>query len=43
MNDGYGQIEDWNVSKITDMSNMFDECEQFNDLSKWDVSQEKYE
>ena len=29
----------WNVSNVTDMKYMFDDCQNFNsDLSKWDVS-----
>ena len=32
-------LEDWDVSKVTDMRAMFEECSSFNcDLSKWDVS-----
>ena len=39
MNDGYGAIEDWNTSKITDMSWLFRNKWEFNrDISKWDVS-----
>ena len=39
MKDGYGSIENWNVSNITDMSYMFCHCEKFNqDISKWNVS-----
>ena len=35
-------VSDWDVSNVTDMSDMFYECEQFNcDLSKWDVSKVK--
>ncbi len=34
----YGETNEWNVSKITDMSNMF-KFSNFNDeISKWDVS-----
>ena len=36
----YGPIEDWDVSKITDMSDLFMRQESFNeDISKWNVSQ----
>ena len=39
MKDGYGSIENWNVSNITDMSSMFYYCTNFNqDISKWNVS-----
>ena len=32
-------LEDWDVSKVTNMKSMFENCENFNaDLSKWDVS-----
>ena len=32
-------LEDWDVSKVTNMKGMFYNCENFNcDLSKWDVS-----
>ena len=32
-------VSKWNVSKVTNMSYMFYECEKFDcDLSKWDVS-----
>ena len=35
----YGKIEDWNTSEVTDMSNLFYECFDFNeDISKWDTS-----
>ena len=35
-------IEDWDVSKVTDMRAMLEECNNFNcDLSKWDVSSVK--
>ena len=38
MKDGYGSIENWNVSNVQDMSNMFESCNNFNkDLSKWNV------
>ena len=38
MNDGYGKIEDWNTSKITDMSKLFEYKYNFNkDISKWNV------
>ena len=32
-------LENWNVSKVENMSSMFYECKNFNcDLSKWNVS-----
>ena len=32
-------LEDWDVSKVTNMKEMFSGCKHFNsDLSKWDVS-----
>ena len=32
-------IGDWNVSGVTDMSDMMDDCSTFNqDISGWDVS-----
>ena len=32
-------LEDWDVSKVTNMHHMFQDCYKFNsDLSKWDVS-----
>ena len=35
----YGAIEDWDVSRVTDMNHAFDGRDEFNaDLSKWDVS-----
>ena len=35
-------LEDWDVSKVTNMTNMFWNCKNFNsDLSKWDVSNVK--
>ena len=35
----YGQIEDWNTRKMTNMSNLFGHYESFNeDISRWDVS-----
>ena len=35
----YGEINTWDVSQITDMSNLFDEKQGFNsDISSWDVS-----
>ena len=35
----YGPIECWDVSSVTNMGNMFYDCESFNaDLSRWDVS-----
>jgi surface protein len=35
-----GNVTGWNVSQVTDMSQMFIECRRFTggDLSKWDVS-----
>ena len=34
-----GNISGWNVSKVTDMSHMFDGCKSFNqNLSRWNVS-----
>ena len=39
MKDGYGSIENWNVSEVIDMSSMFRYCTNFNqDISKWNVS-----
>ena len=39
MYDGYGAVEDWDTSKITDMSNLFKFRRKFNnDISNWDVS-----
>ena len=35
----FGPIAQWDVSNVTDMSNMFEQARSFNgDLSKWDVS-----
>ena len=35
----YGHISEWNTSKITDMSKLFQEKYNFDgDLSNWDVS-----
>jgi surface protein len=35
----YGRIEDWNTSKVTDMSFLFHNCFNFNeDISDWDTS-----
>ena len=35
----YGHISDWDVSNVTDMSNLFEELHGFNgDISSWDVS-----
>ena len=35
-------LEDWDVSKVTNMHHMFQDCYKFNsDLSKWDVSNVK--
>ena len=32
-------LNNWNVSKVTNMEGMFDGCDNFNiDLSDWDVS-----
>ena len=40
-NDPRNSISDWDVSKVTDMSNMFC-CSRFNgDISEWDVSSVK--
>ncbi len=37
-----GDISNWDVSNVTDMSDMFYECKQFNkDISSWDVSNVK--
>merc|ERR1712178_469621 len=34
-----GDISKWDVSKVTDMTSMFDSARSFNgDISKWDVS-----
>ena len=34
-----GTIEEWDVSRVTDMNNMFSQKKSFNaDISKWDVS-----
>jgi surface protein len=34
-----GDISKWNVSNVTDMESMFEDCTKFNvDLSEWDVS-----
>ena len=40
MKDGYGSIENWNVQKVQDMSNMFAEYYNFNQdiISNWNVS-----
>ncbi len=39
----YGPIEEWDVSKVTDMRNLFQDARTFNgDLSKWDVSNVYY-
>jgi len=35
----YGHISNWNVSNVTDMSDLFSEADYFNsDISDWDVS-----
>ena len=35
----YGHINKWNTSQVTDMSDLFKECDDFNDnISEWDVS-----
>ena len=35
----YGEINNWDVSKVTRMSYMFEDAESFNQpLNKWDVS-----
>ena len=35
----HGRIGDWDVSRVTDMSDLFANAEKFNgDISKWDVS-----
>ena len=34
----YGDISNWNVSNVTDMSDMFNDTEFNGDISKWDVS-----
>lgn len=37
--DLYGHIRDWDTSRITDMSDLFNDATEFNeDLSRWDVS-----
>ena len=38
-NSEYGPIVNWDVSSITDMTQLFTDAEKFNgDISKWDVS-----
>jgi surface protein len=38
-----GDISEWNVGNVTDMTRMFLDCENFNcDLSNWDVSKVLY-
>ena len=41
----YGEINNWDVSKVTDMYGMFADAEAFNQpLDKWDVSKvDEYE
>ena len=35
----YGEIRNWDVKNVTDMSEMFCDCHNFNsDISLWDVS-----
>lgn len=35
----FGPVEKWNVSCVSDMSNLFENCIHFNDdISEWDVS-----
>ena len=35
----YGEINNWDVSKVTDMEGMFDGARSFNQpLNKWNVS-----
>ena len=43
--DKYGEINNWDVSKVTDMYGMFADAEAFNQpLDKWDVSKvDEYE
>ena len=37
-----GDISQWDVSNVTDMSFMFSSCKSFNqDISKWNVSNVK--
>ena len=37
--DDEGNIGDWNISNVTNLSNMFKKAQNFNqDLSSWDVS-----
>ena len=39
----YGEINNWDVSKVTRMSYMFEDAESFNQpLNKWDVSKVVY-
>ena len=41
----YIDISDWDVSNVTNMSYMFDECkelESIGDISKWDVSNVRF-
>jgi len=40
--DFHGDVSQWDVSNVEDMSYMFEDCDNFNcDLSKWDVSKVK--
>ncbi len=39
----YGHISEWDVSRVTDMSNLFKQKINFNeDISKWNVSNVTY-
>jgi len=41
--DFQGDISQWDVSNVTDMSEMFENCSNFNcDLSSWNVSKVEY-
>ena len=38
----YGHISEWDVSNVTNMSNLFSRCSEFNeDLSKWETTKVK--